>query len=344
MERGALPAAQSIAEEVLQLCRSIREVRDGTPQALRDLSIALDNVGSIARELGHLYGDAGCLPGKPRCLPAASACTRRHAAGAPRPLRLAQQCRKCRGRATWGIWQQREGLRESLDIARQLRHALGDTPQALRDLSISLNNVGSVERDLGDLAAAREAYRESLDIGRATLRHALGDMPQALRDLSVSLDKAGNVEHDLGDLGRGAGGLSREPRYRPAASPRAWRHAAGAARPLRLARQRRKRRVRPGRSRRRAGGLSREPRHPPGSFGMRSATRRRRSATSPSRSRRPETSSMTSAIWPRLGRPITRRASLSTGSFATRWATCRRRSATSPSRSTRPETRRARPG
>ncbi len=43
-----------------------------------------------------------------------------------------------------------------------------------RDLSVSLNNVGNVERDLGDLVAAREAYRESLAIDRQ-LRHALGD-------------------------------------------------------------------------------------------------------------------------------------------------------------------------
>ncbi len=82
--------------------------------------------------------------------------------------------------ATWVILAAaREAYRESLDIRRQLRHALGDTPQALRDLSVSLEKAGSVERDQGDLAAAREAYRESLDIGRQ-LRHALGDTPQAL--------------------------------------------------------------------------------------------------------------------------------------------------------------------
>ena len=33
--------------------------------------------------------------------------------------------------------------RESLDLCRQLRTALGDSPQVLRDLSVSLNKLGS---------------------------------------------------------------------------------------------------------------------------------------------------------------------------------------------------------
>jgi tetratricopeptide (TPR) repeat protein len=73
--------------------------------------------------------------------------------------------------------------------ARRLREAVGDTPQALRDLSTALNNIGRVEGDLGDLEAARSAYRESLELCRR-LREAVGDMPQALRDLSVLLSDA----------------------------------------------------------------------------------------------------------------------------------------------------------
>ena len=37
-----------------------------------------------------------------------------------------------------------------------------------------------MERDLGDLEAARAAYRESLEL-RRQLRAALGEAPQALR-------------------------------------------------------------------------------------------------------------------------------------------------------------------
>src|SRR5262249_37750 len=55
---------------------------------------------------------------------------------------------------------------ESLALARRLREEVGDTPQALRDLSVSLNNVGEVRREAGDLVAAAAAYEESLALAR----------------------------------------------------------------------------------------------------------------------------------------------------------------------------------
>ena len=64
-----------------------------------------------------------------------------------------------------------------------MRDALGDTPQALRDLSVSLNKVGGVEADLGNLEPARAAYRESLELSRQ-LRDACPTVPQFQRDLA----------------------------------------------------------------------------------------------------------------------------------------------------------------
>ena len=77
----------------------------------------------------------------------------------------------------------RGAYRESLELCRQLREAVGDTPQALRDLSISLDNVSRVERDLGNLEAARSAFRESLEIARR-LRRSFPDQPQFQQDLT----------------------------------------------------------------------------------------------------------------------------------------------------------------
>ena len=74
-------------------------------------------------------------------------------------------------------------------------------PQALRDLSVRSNNVGEIERDLGNPEAARTAYRESLELRRRR-REALGDTPQALRNLSVSLDNVGRTEGDRVSGGR----------------------------------------------------------------------------------------------------------------------------------------------
>ena len=64
---------------------------------------------------------------------------------------------------------------------------------------MSLDKVGDVARELGQLEQARSAYQESLDIGRQLLQRT-GDAPQSLRDLSVSLSNVGNVAWELGQM------------------------------------------------------------------------------------------------------------------------------------------------
>jgi hypothetical protein len=76
---------------------------------------------------------------------------------------------------------------------------LGDTPQTLRDLYISLNRLTDVEREAGHLNAAMEVSRESLELCRR-LRANFGDTPKALRDLSISLKKLGDLEAETGNL------------------------------------------------------------------------------------------------------------------------------------------------
>jgi hypothetical protein len=44
--------------------------------------------------------------------------------------------------------------------------AAGETPEALRDLSISLDNVGETDRALGDFEQARSAFAEGLEISQ----------------------------------------------------------------------------------------------------------------------------------------------------------------------------------
>ncbi|MEM1097367.1 MAG: hypothetical protein AAGH92_01135, partial [Planctomycetota bacterium] len=76
---------------------------------------------------------------------------------------------------------------------RRLLREFGDTPQALRDLSVSLNNIGDVTLAERGPAAALPLYEESLEVRRRLL-HEFGDTPQALRDLSVSLERVGDVQ------------------------------------------------------------------------------------------------------------------------------------------------------
>jgi tetratricopeptide (TPR) repeat protein len=92
---------------------------------------------------------------------------------------------------------------EALGVCRQLLETSGETPEALRDLSVSLDNVGDVRRARGELAAAAQAYEESLEL-RRQLREALGETPEALRDLSVSLNRVGDVRRARGELAAAA--------------------------------------------------------------------------------------------------------------------------------------------
>ena len=86
---------------------------------------------------------------------------------------------------------------ESVDREQARSDALG-SPESLRDLSVSLNNVGDIDRARGNLDNAHTAYTRSL-----TLRERLAtqlNTPEALRDLSVSLDNVGDIDRARGNL------------------------------------------------------------------------------------------------------------------------------------------------
>ncbi|HEX8820887.1 MAG TPA: tetratricopeptide repeat protein [Archangium sp.] len=88
---------------------------------------------------------------------------------------------------------------EALDLARQFRTALGDTPEALHDVGASLDKVGNVQQRLGNLPAAHTAYEEALVLARQ-LCIVRGDSPDALHDLSVAVVKVGDVQLRLGNF------------------------------------------------------------------------------------------------------------------------------------------------
>ncbi|MEM1202883.1 MAG: tetratricopeptide repeat protein, partial [Acidobacteriota bacterium] len=85
-----------------------------------------------------------------------------------------------------------------LDIARRLAND-APTPEALRDLSISLERVGDVRRARGLLEDAANAHDASHHI-RRRLANDYGPTPEALRDLSVGLERVGDVRRTRGRL------------------------------------------------------------------------------------------------------------------------------------------------
>ena len=102
---------------------------------------------------------------------------------------------------------------DALALAQRLVALTGDSPGALRDWSISLDNVGDVERALGDVTGARGRYAQSLRV-RERLVVLPGESPEALRDWSVSLNNVGDVERALGDVTGARGRFEQSLRVR----------------------------------------------------------------------------------------------------------------------------------
>jgi tetratricopeptide (TPR) repeat protein len=65
--------------------------------------------------------------------------------------------------------QARSAAAGALELSRVLVERNGESPESLRDLSVSLNKVGEVLLRSGDLAPARRSYEESLEIRRRLL-------------------------------------------------------------------------------------------------------------------------------------------------------------------------------
>ena len=88
---------------------------------------------------------------------------------------------------------------QALAAAQRLVKLTGESPEALRDWSVSLDNLGDVQRALGDEAGARERYEQSLQVSERLVK-LTGESPEALRDWSVSLNNVGDVQLALGDV------------------------------------------------------------------------------------------------------------------------------------------------
>ena len=93
-----------------------------------------------------------------------------------------------------------EHLTEAVEIGRNLLSADDETPQALRDLSVSLNKVGDAHREAGELAAAATLYEEALTPLRAILNNYAQTPRRTFQDLMTTiLGKLEDVAEARGD-------------------------------------------------------------------------------------------------------------------------------------------------
>ena len=99
-----------------------------------------------------------------------------------------------------GDWEKaRTACLEVVRFAQSRLEEETESPQAMRDLSVSLDNLGNVQRDTGDADAALDAFRQSLQI-RQRLIDQFGESPQALHDLAASYFRLAQVHQDQGSL------------------------------------------------------------------------------------------------------------------------------------------------
>jgi hypothetical protein len=87
----------------------------------------------------------------------------------------------------------RDTLADASALAKEL-----DTPEARRDVSVSLDNVANAARAKGDLAAAERLFAESLDISRALAKEL--DTPEARRDLAIAFVNMAGVAEEMGEV------------------------------------------------------------------------------------------------------------------------------------------------
>ena len=93
-----------------------------------------------------------------------------------------------------------KAYQDSLAIAEKLAAQDAGNAEWQRDLSVSFNKIGDVQRGAGDLEGALKAYQDSLAIREKLAAQDAGNA-EWQRDLSVSFNRIGDVQ--------GRGGISR---------------------------------------------------------------------------------------------------------------------------------------
>ena len=92
-----------------------------------------------------------------------------------------------------------KAMQQAVVASERLAASNKVSPQAQRDLSVSLERLGDVEVWVGDQSAARSAFERSLEVMERLAASNPGSAG-VQRDLSVSLIKLADVEVQAGDL------------------------------------------------------------------------------------------------------------------------------------------------
>ena len=167
-----------------------REVLDALPEDPSPLAVTFR--GLIRAEIGGLLDDVVTVEVNLKAV-------METLADFPAPLRSQVADAVLAIAMTFGAVDVAEPAARELErLARGLEELLG-TPEARRDLSVSLNNVGRVAEVRGEWGVAEVAYRESLEVRRG-LEELLGT-PEARQDVSISEENLKRLSQKRADLG-----------------------------------------------------------------------------------------------------------------------------------------------
>ena len=163
-ENDVETALRHLGEAVL-LWRALLDEIGEMPQTLRDLAVAL-------MEIGDLHMNVGDTTAAKNAGEESLALRRRivlTAGGTPHHLRDLAVALNRVGDLHGGAGDTtaaRDAYGESLALCRRLLAATGETPQGLRDLVVALGRLGDVHAAEGDAAAATAASDESSTVRR----------------------------------------------------------------------------------------------------------------------------------------------------------------------------------
>ena len=167
-----------------------REVLDALPEDPSPLAVTFR--GLIRAEIGGLLDDVVTVEVNLKAV-------METLADFPAPLRSQVADAVLAIAMTFGAVDVAEPAARELErLARGLEELLG-TPEARRDLSVSLDNVGRVAEVRGEWGVAEAAYRESLEVRRG-LEELLGT-PEARQDVSISEENLKRLSQKRADLG-----------------------------------------------------------------------------------------------------------------------------------------------
>ena len=199
-QHTAVTLAASFYTRAHDIATELAAADPSNSQAQRDLSVSYNKLGNVQLQLGKRRRRWGSTSSAAT----SSRVWRRPIRAMPGAVGSVGLVRQPRGRAphSWGTPSRRWRSTSSPSKSRERLDAADPTnAQAQRDLSVSYNNLGDVQLQLGDTQTALEFYQQCDSTSLSVWRRPIRPNTEAQRDLSISYGRLGDVVSGVASLG-----------------------------------------------------------------------------------------------------------------------------------------------